>query len=78
MAVVSNGKSAVSLFSVKRVERVLSPPEGLGTGPTRLLQEDICLQDASRRYQLDFTTPGMCPCRASLRKQMRQRPNRRM
>ena len=29
-------------------------------------------------YQLDFTTPGILPSRASLRKQMRQRPKRRM
>jgi hypothetical protein len=29
-------------------------------------------------YQLDFFTPGICPARASRRKQIRHRPNLRM
>jgi len=30
------------------------------------------------RYQLDFLTPGIWPARASPRKQIRHRPNRRI
>jgi len=29
----------------------------------------------SELYQLDLTTPGICPCSASSRKQMRHRLN---
>jgi len=30
------------------------------------------------RYQLDFLAPGIWPARASARKQIRHRPNRRI
>jgi len=33
--------------------------------------------DTCRHYQLDLTTPGICPCSANSRKQMRQRLNLR-